>query len=248
MTLTLHFCNFAVFVNNVKTSNFTNDFHNQTTLVKWSSTNTFYLPLTLNKSLITKIKVYSKYTKVDTVGYQKISTRGAKMERANESIVYWMLLGRGPWTMYIAATTEGLCYVGSQHGPFEELANWVRKRLPAYELSEDENVMKPYATELMDYLEGRRTEFTLSMDLHGTAFQQAVWKVLQQIPYGQTVSYTDIAQQIKKPNAVRAVGTAIGSNPLLITVPCHRVISKNGKLTGYRGGLEMKEQLLGLEK
>jgi len=170
------------------------------------------------------------------------------MERESESIVYWMLLNRGPWTIYIAATREGLCYVGSQHAPFEELKTWVKKRLPAYVLSESEYVMKPYITELMDYLEGRRKEFTLPIDLHGTAFQQAVWKMLQEIPYGQTVSYTDIAEQIQKPNAVRAVGTAIGANPILITVPCHRVIGKSGKLTGYRGGLKMKEQLLGLEK
>lgn len=170
------------------------------------------------------------------------------MEKNSESIMYWTLLDCGSWTMYIAATTEGLCYVGSNHAPFEELAKWVKKRLPAYVLSENERVLKPYTTELIDYLEGRRKEFALPMYLHGTAFQQAVWKVLREIPYGQTVSYTDIAEQIHKPNAVRAVGTAIGANPVLITVPCHRVIAKSGKLTGYRGGLEMKEQLLGIEK
>ena len=169
------------------------------------------------------------------------------MGKNNENIVYWMLLKHGQWTMYVAATTEGLCYVGSQHAAFEELATWVKKRLPTYGLSENEHVLKPYATELIDYLEGRCKEFTLPMDLHGTAFQQSVWKVLQEIPYGQTVSYTDIAELIQKPSAVRAVGTAIGANPVLITVPCHRVIAKNGKLTGYRGGLEMKELLLGLE-
>ena len=86
------------------------------------------------------------------------------------------------------------------------------------------------------------------MDLHGTPFQQSVWKALQEIPYGQTVSYSDIAERIEKPNAVRAVGTAIGANPVLIIVPCHRVIAKSGKLSGFRAGLEMKEQLLGLEK
>lgn len=170
------------------------------------------------------------------------------MEGNKEQIVYWTFLNCGPWEMYIAATTEGLCYVGSQHAPFEELAKWVEKRLPSYILSENEDVLKSYETELTDYLESRRTEFTVPMALYGTAFQQAVWKVLQEIPYGQTVSYTDIAHQIQKPNAVRAVGTAIGANPLLITVPCHRVIGKSGKLTGYRGGLDMKEQLLGIEK
>lgn len=162
--------------------------------------------------------------------------------------MYWMLLTHGSWTMYIAATPEGLCYVGSQHASFEELATWSKKRLPTYALSEDDNRLKPYAAELIDYLQGRRKEFTLPIDLHGTVFQQAVWQVLQEIPYGQTVSYTNIAEQIQKPNAVRAVGTAIGANPVLITVPCHRVIAKSGKLTGYRGGLEMKEQLLKIEK
>ncbi len=75
----------------------------------------------------------------------------------------------------------------------------------------------------------------------------AVWEALRKIPFGVTVSYTDIAERIGKPSSVRAVGTAIGANPVLITVPCHRVIAKSGKLTGYRGGLDMKEQLLGLE-
>ncbi|MFJ7933909.1 methylated-DNA--[protein]-cysteine S-methyltransferase [Sporosarcina sp. NPDC096371] len=170
------------------------------------------------------------------------------MIKNSEDFVYWMLLTHESWTIYIAATPKGLCYVGTQRATFEELAIWVKKRLPTYVLSEDENRLKPYAIELIDYLEGRRKEFTLPMDLHGTVFQQAVWKTLQNIPYGQTVSYTEIAEQIQKPNAVRAVGTAIGANPVLITVPCHRVIAKSGKLTGYRGGLEMKEQLLKLER
>ena len=77
------------------------------------------------------------------------------MGKSNENIVYWMLLKHGQWTMYVAATTEGLCYVGSQHAAFEELATWVKKRLPTYVLSENEHVLKPYATELIDYLEGR---------------------------------------------------------------------------------------------
>lgn len=171
-----------------------------------------------------------------------------KMKKNKEDIVYWMLVDRGQWGMYIAATTEGLCYVGSQNASFEELSAWVKKELPNYVLLEDKHVLKPYRTELIDYLEGQRKQFTFPIDLHGTPFQQSVWKVLQEIPYGKTVSYTYIAEQIQKPNAVRAVGTAIGANPVLITVPCHRVVAKSGKLTGYRGGLKMKEQLLGLEK
>lgn len=170
------------------------------------------------------------------------------MEKNNEHLVYWMLLNHEQWKIYIAATVKGLCYVGSQNAPFEELGAWVKKRLPHYRLIEENVVMQPYADELIDYIEGRRKEFTFSLDLYGTAFQQSVWKALQEIPYGQIVSYTDIAERIQKPQSVRAVGTAIGANPTLITVPCHRVIAKSGKLAGYRGGLDMKEQLLVIEK
>ena len=170
------------------------------------------------------------------------------MDKNNEKIVYWIRLNHGQWMMYIAATEQGLCYVGPQNTPFDELAIWAKKRLPDHHLVEDELTVKPYAVELIDYIEGKRKVFTLPLDLHGTAFQQTVWKALQEIPYGQTVSYTDVAESIQKPQAVRAVGTAIGANPVLIIVPCHRVIGKNGKLTGFRGGLDMKEQLLALEK
>lgn len=170
------------------------------------------------------------------------------MEKVNEKIIYWTLVQHGAWTMYIAATKEGLCYVGSQNAPFEELAVWVKKRLPDYDLLEDKFIMKPHVVELIDYLEGRQKVFSSQLDLRGTNFQLAIWRVLQEIPYGQTVSYTEIAERIQRPKSVRAVGTAIGANPVLIIVPCHRVISKSGKLTGYRGGLDMKEQLLRLEK
>ena len=165
-----------------------------------------------------------------------------------EKMVYWTHLKHGQWSMYVAATTVGICYVGSQNAEFWELEKWTKKRLPNYILKEESAVLEPYVTELVDYLEGHRKEFSLPIDLHGTPFQQSVWKALQEIEYGQTVSYTDIAERIQRPSSVRAVGTAIGANPVLVTVPCHRVIAKSGKLTGYRGGLDMKEQLLDLEK
>ncbi|WP_252501632.1 methylated-DNA--[protein]-cysteine S-methyltransferase [Sporosarcina sp. Marseille-Q4943] len=170
------------------------------------------------------------------------------MEQNNEDIVYWMLLNYGKWNIYMAATKEGLCYAGPHDAPFDELADWTKKRLPTHRLLEDTNVMEPYAGELIDYMEGKRKEFTIPLDLHGTPFQRSVWKALLEIPYGQTVSYSDIAERIQNPKSVRAVGAAIGANPLLITVPCHRVVGKDGSLTGFRGGLEMKKQLLNLEK
>lgn len=102
--------------------------------------------------------------------------------------------------------------------------------------------------QLDEYFQGKRTIFSLPFKLTGTPFQLAVWKELQNIPYGQTTSYKEIAQKINKPKACRAVGMANNKNPLPIIIPCHRVIGSNGKLIGYAGGLNLKNYLLELEK
>jgi methylated-DNA-[protein]-cysteine S-methyltransferase len=167
--------------------------------------------------------------------------------KTNETI-YWSLLTHEDWNLYIAATSKGLCYVGSQNKPFDELSFWAGTRFPGSPLVEDDAVLQPYAKELVEYLQGERTSFTVPFDFRGTSFQMAVWNALCEIPYGETQSYSDIANSIQKPASVRAVGAAIGANPILVTVPCHRVIGKNGALTGYRGGLDMKVKLLQLEK
>lgn len=102
--------------------------------------------------------------------------------------------------------------------------------------------------QLDEYFQGKRTTFSLPFKLTGTPFQLAVWKELQNIPYGQTTSYKEISQKINKPKAYRAVGVANNKNPLPIIIPCHRVIGSNGKLIGYAGGLKLKNYLLELEK
>lgn len=170
------------------------------------------------------------------------------METKNKSTLYWFLLKFKDWKFYIASTSKGLCYVGSHNKPFEELCEWAKKRFPGSLLIEDGEKLEPYAVEITQYLEGKRKTFTVPFDYNGTAFQLAVWNALCGIPFGQTKSYSDIANDINKPAAVRAVGAAIGANPILIAVPCHRVVGKNGSLTGYRGGLEMKTLLLDLER
>lgn len=101
--------------------------------------------------------------------------------------------------------------------------------------------------ELNEYFLGRRKEFDLPLELFGTAFQIQVWEALKEIGYGQTVSYADIARKISNPKAIRAVGGAVGLNPLSIIIPCHRVVGANQSLTGYGGGLEAKKYLLALE-
>lgn len=162
--------------------------------------------------------------------------------------LYWSRLLEPTWSLYFAATGKGLAFVGSSGGSLDELSAWASRRFPGSPLTQDDRRLAPYAAELAEYFRGERHRFTVPFDLQGTPFQQAVWQSLCAIPFGQTRSYSDIAQSIGKPAAVRAVGTAIGANPLLVTVPCHRVIGKNGALTGYRGGLEMKTRLLELER
>lgn len=101
--------------------------------------------------------------------------------------------------------------------------------------------------QIKEYLEGNRTSFDFPYELKGTEFQISVWKALEQIPYGETRSYKDIARAIGNPAACRAVGGAIHRNPILIAIPCHRVIGADGSLTGFGAGLELKEKLLTLE-
>ena len=102
--------------------------------------------------------------------------------------------------------------------------------------------------QLSEYFAGERTAFALPLDFVGTAFQKAVWSALLTIPYGETRSYGDIARQIGRPAAFRAVGAANGRNPLSIIAPCHRVIGANGTLTGFAGGIAAKQHLLNLER
>jgi methylated-DNA-[protein]-cysteine S-methyltransferase len=113
------------------------------------------------------------------------------------------------------------------------------------------NVTHPHlvqaARELAEYFAGQRKVFNVSLDPHGTLFQMTVWRLLLKLPLGQLSTYGQIAHQLGKPSAARAVGAAVGRNPLGIIVPCHRIVGRDGSLTGYAGGLPRKEALLRLE-
>ena len=110
-----------------------------------------------------------------------------------------------------------------------------------------DSVLSAAEAQLKEYFGGKRTKFDIPLELTGTDFQTQAWKSLLTIPFGKTVSYAEQAKKIKNPKAVRAVGAANGKNKICIIVPCHRVIGKNGSLTGFGGGIEMKKQLLNLE-
>ncbi|MDQ0872842.1 methylated-DNA-[protein]-cysteine S-methyltransferase [Paenibacillus sp. V4I3] len=189
----------------------------------------------------------------------EMQTKQAKSEMQTKPTksIFWGIVRLLENNFLMAATDEGLCYLqfheadhtgGVDEGAWLELVKWARAQLPEPNWVEDTEKLQPYIHQLEEYLKGLRTTFTLPLDLRGTTFQQSVWRVLHEIPHGETCSYSQVAQELDKISAVRAVGTAIGANPVLIVVPCHRVVGKDGSLTGYRGGLRNKEKLLLLER
>lgn len=143
--------------------------------------------------------------------------------------------------MIVAATERGVAGVwfeGQRHMPDNS----------AWAFAPHHPLLRRAIAQLDDYFAGRRSTFDLPLDLHGgSAFQQMVWHALLAIPPGGTTSYGDLSAQIGKPTAVRAVGAAVGRNPVSIVVPCHRVLGRDGSLTGYAGGLDRKTALLQLE-
>lgn len=159
--------------------------------------------------------------------------------------IYWTSINRKEWEIIIAASDEGLSFVGTS---IDEVEDWCKKHYKYAVLVEDEEKTAEYQKQYEEYFEGKRTTFEFPLDLQGTEFQQQVWQALLQVPFGKTTCYSEIANKIHNPKAVRAVGGAIGANPILIAVPCHRIIGKNGKLTGFRSGIPLKKELLGIEK
>jgi O-6-methylguanine DNA methyltransferase len=171
-------------------------------------------------------------------------------QRPATQILYWATVPGPIGPCVVMATENGVCWTGTPGTTPDMGFAWVRRKLPIERMVEGEKIgpLEKAVDELTHYLAGERVQFNCPLDLHGTAFQVAVWKELLRIPYGETRSYLDIAQAIGRPAAVRAVGAANGANPIAIIVPCHRVIGSNGSLTGYGGGLPAKEWLLALEK
>jgi methylated-DNA-[protein]-cysteine S-methyltransferase len=153
--------------------------------------------------------------------------------------MYYCYLDTPIGELLLAGDDDALCLVSFPEGSMR------RDPEPDWIYNE-----KPFAAarqQLTEYFAGERREFDLPLKLNGTEFQMSVLQALQQIPYGETTSYADIAERIGRPKAVRAVGAANGRNPIPIIVPCHRVIGSHGDLTGFGGGLDTKEALLRLE-
>ena len=166
----------------------------------------------------------------------------------NQQLVYInrILTPLGP--MLAGATESGICLLEFvDRRMLETQLNRLRRYLKAELVPGSNQHIDELNTQLIEYFEGKRKDFSVSLVLTGTAFQKKVWQILQTIPYGHTRSYREQAHLIGAPLAVRAVAKANGDNKIAIIIPCHRVIGSNGKLTGYGGGLWRKKYLLDLE-
>lgn len=148
--------------------------------------------------------------------------------------------------MLIFFSSKGIVYLSVSNENEEDIVNFVKVKFrQASKVNSEEY---SFHEQIIEYLNGRRKSFSLPLDLRGTDFQKKVWNELIKIPYGETRTYKDIARSINVPQGYRAVGNALNKNPVLIVIPCHRVIGSDGKLTGFRGGLELKAKLLELER
>lgn len=148
--------------------------------------------------------------------------------------------------LYMASIGNELCLC-SWHG-LSACHGFISDLKDASDYKEEWDVLEKAERELEEYFEGMRQTFDIPLKMFGTEFQKKVWNALLGIPYGETVSYSNVARLIGLPRSTRAVANACSKNPLSIFVPCHRVVSTQGKLTGYAGGVEVKRKLLDLER
>ena len=152
------------------------------------------------------------------------------------------------WSGFLVINDNGLCYVSHFTDDLTDVVNWQLKHFPESKLLSSAEKVAPFKEQFEEYLEGTRFEFSLPTDLQGTDFQKSVWNAMAKIPYGQTASYLDIAHTIGRDfKSTRAIGGAVGKNPLSIIYPCHRVVGQDGSLTGYSGGIDTKIALLNHE-
>ena len=151
-------------------------------------------------------------------------------------------------SMFCASTSKGVCllsFFGQKN--LEKQIEKIQKFFNAEAMPAHNKYFECLQKELDEYFEGKRGDFTIPLQLVGTPFQQDTWKILQSIPYGETISYKEEAQLMGKANASRAVGSANANNMISILIPCHRIIQSSGNLGGYAGGIEKKQALLDLE-
>jgi AraC family transcriptional regulator, regulatory protein of adaptative response / methylated-DNA-[protein]-cysteine methyltransferase len=157
--------------------------------------------------------------------------------------IHYTVSGSPLGRLLVAATERGISalYLGESDAPLEAA---LKKEYPRADIHRDKSGLGPWLSKILEHLRGREPHLDLPTDIQATAFQRRVWEELRRIPYGTTKTYTEVARAIGHPRAVRAVARACATNPVSVVVPCHRVVREDGKLAGYRWGLERKQKLL----
>jgi O-6-methylguanine DNA methyltransferase len=150
-------------------------------------------------------------------------------------------------TLTLVKSDRGLCYLGLPNTTEEQITAWAGRRFRGEQLKHVPGSCHREAQELQQYFTGDRTTFTLALDHRNTPFAQQALAEVSRVSYGQTATYGDIAGRLGRPRAARAVGRAVATNPLAIVIPCHRIVGTDGRLTGYGGGLALKQSLLDME-
>jgi AraC family transcriptional regulator of adaptative response/methylated-DNA-[protein]-cysteine methyltransferase len=163
------------------------------------------------------------------------------------AVVRYTIAGSPLGRMLIAATDKGICAIQFADSD-EQLQQGLMREFPFATRRRDDAAMAEWRVNLTRLMEGREVNPSLPLDIRATAFQRRVWEALQRIPRGETRSYSAVAKRIGMPKAARAVARACATNPVAVAIPCHRVVREDGKLSGYRWGIDRKEQLLALEK
>ena len=188
----------------------------------------------------------SGYNSLSGFGYTfKVLVGDSPKESKDKSVILISRVTSPLGPMFICATDKGICLVEfTDRKMLETEFRDLQKKLNAVILQGENEHSKACKKQLKEYFEGNRNSFQVNLDLPGSPFQHTVWEELQKIPYGSTSTYQQMAMRINKGTAVRAMANANGHNRVSIIVPCHRVIGKDGKLTGYGGGLQRKQWLL----
>ena len=183
--------------------------------------------------------------------YEKISlklgmTPKVYQQGGSKTKIIYTIVNCSLGYLLVAATNQGICAIKLGDCP-EELTRVLLSEFERAEVIRDDQIYQNWIEQILNFIAGKEPNLDLPLDIRGTAFQQQVWQALQQIPYGETRTYSDLAKDLERPKATRAIGNACGANPIALIIPCHRVIRSDGRLGGYRWGIERKQKLLARE-
>ena len=180
--------------------------------------------------------------------YEKISSKLGMtpkiyQQHGNKTKIIYTIISCNLGYLLVATTDKGICAIKLGDRP-EELVKTLTEEFKQATIIRDDQTHKDWIEKILNFIAGKESDPDLPLDIRGTVFQQQVWQALQNIPYGETRTYREIARDLGKPQATRAIGNACGANPIALIIPCHRVVRSDGSLGGYRWGIERKQKLI----